>query len=119
MSIDSTVTRRLTTAREVSSENRFVAGVLPWLVAAVAALLYLVTLNHWVSFSSLLPVGRVSGWLWQPSLTEPLYWIVTYPFRWLPASFIPVALNLFSAACAALSLALLSRSVVLLPHDRT
>jgi tetratricopeptide (TPR) repeat protein len=32
---------------------------------------------------------------------------------------IPVALNLFSAVCAALTLALLARSVTLLPHDRT
>src|SRR5205807_1587784 len=40
-------------------------------------------------------------------------------FRWLPAKTVPYALNLFSAVCAALSLALLARSVMLLPHDRT
>ena len=32
---------------------------------------------------------------------------------------IPLALNLFTAVCAALSLALLARSVALLPHDRS
>ena len=31
----------------------------------------------------------------------------------------PVALNLFSAVCAALTLGLLARSVAILPHDRT
>jgi len=119
MSIDSTVARRMTMAHEVSPENKFVATVLPWLAAAVAALVYLLTLNHWVSFSSLLPVAKISGWIWQPSLTDPLYWLVTYPLRWLPSAVIPVALNLFSLICAALTLALLARSVALLPHDRT
>jgi tetratricopeptide (TPR) repeat protein len=109
----------MTIADEATSENRFVGAVLPWVIAGAAALVYLLSLNHWVSFSSLLPVARTSGWIWQPSLTDPLYWLVTYPLRWLPAATIPVLLNLFSAICAALSLALLARSVALLPHDRT
>jgi hypothetical protein len=37
----------------------------------------------------------------------------------LPPAQIPIALNVFSAACAALTLGLLARSVALLPHDRT
>ena len=119
MSIDSTVSRPMRKARETHSENRFVPGVLPWLIAGVALLLYTLSLNHWLSLSSLLPVARLSGWIWQPSLTDPLYWLVTYPLRWLPASLIPLLLNLFSAVCAALTLALLARSVSLLPHDRT
>jgi tetratricopeptide (TPR) repeat protein len=119
MSIDSTVSRPMRKAREAHSENRFVPGVLPWLIAGVALLLYTLSLNHWLSLSSLLPVARLSGWIWQPSLTDPLYWLVTYPLRWLPASLIPILLNLFSAVCAALTLALLARSVSLLPHDRT
>jgi tetratricopeptide (TPR) repeat protein len=119
MSIDSTVARHMTMAREASSEKSFVGAVLPWLVAAAAALIYLLTLNHWLSFSSLLLVAKTSGWIWQPSLTEPLFWVLTYPLRWLPQSAIPVALNLFSMVCACLSLALLTRSVALLPYDRT
>ena len=119
MSIDSTVDRRMTMAREVSPENRFVVSVLPWLVAVAAALVFLLTLNHWVSFASLLPVARTSGWIWQPSLTDPLYWLLTFPLRWLPPAVIPLALNFFAAVCGALSLALLARSVALLPHDRT
>jgi tetratricopeptide (TPR) repeat protein len=77
------------------------------------------TLNRWVSMSSLLQVGKVSGWTWQPELYGPLFWLVTYPFRWLPAQVIPIALNAFAAICAGLVLALLARSVALLPHDRT
>ena len=106
-------------AREAHSEKSFVPAVLPWLIAGVALLFYVLSLNHWLSLSSLLPVARLSGWIWQPSLTDPLYWLVTYPLRWLPAAAIPISLNLFSAICAALTLALLARSVSLLPHDRT
>src|SRR5690242_1441752 len=104
---------------EVASENRFVPRILPWVVAVGGLLVYLVTLNHWVTFDSLLPVARASGWTWQPEIYGPLYWLITYPFSWLPGSMIPVALNLFSAICAVLVLALLARSVALLPHDRT
>ena len=119
MSIDSTITRRMTMADEATPENRFVAAVLPWVIAGAFALVYLLTLNHWIGFASLLPVARASGWIWQPDLTEPLYWLITLPARLLPAPAIPIVLNLFSVLCAASSLALLARSVALLPHDRT
>src|ERR1041384_3338345 len=106
-------------AQEISSEKTLIRGILPWLAAAGAFIVYLVTLNHWVSINSLFHVAKVSGWTWQPELYGPFYWLVTYPFRWLPVKLIPLALNLLSALCAALSLALLARSVALLPHDRT
>src|SRR6266705_2454261 len=92
---------------------------LPWILAAAAFGLYVLTLNPWVSLSNLLQVARTSGWTWQEELSGPLYWLVTYPLRWLPARLVPVAVNLFSTLCAVLVLALLARSVMLLPHDRT
>lgn len=104
---------------EVGPEKRFVSVLLPWLVAAGALAVYLVTLNRWVSLSSLQQVARVAGWTWQPEVYGPVFWVATYPFRWLPPQAIPLALNLFAAVCAVLSLALLARSVALLPHDRT
>ena len=76
-------------------------------------------LNRWVSPLNLDSVARISGWTWQREVLSPILFLVTYPFRWLPATQIPLALNLFSAACAALTLGLLARSVALLPHDRT
>lgn len=119
MSIDSTLTRRMTSARALPPKREFVPTTLPWVVAGAALVLYLLTLNHWVSLGSLDRTARVSGWLWQPEVMEPLYWLVTYPLHWLPVKLIPLALNLFSAVCATLTLALLARSVMLLPHDRT
>jgi tetratricopeptide (TPR) repeat protein len=127
MSIDSTSSRRITLAADASPEKKFVPGLLPWIVAAAALLVYLLTINHWVSFGSLGHVAMVSGWNWHPEpelqnpleWQQPLYWLVTYPFRFLPVKMMSLALNLFSAICAALTLGLLARSVALLPHDRT
>ena len=99
-------------------ERRFVQDGLPWVVGATALAVYLATLNHWVTLSSLTLVSRVNGWDWQPMLSQPLLGLLTFPFRWLPAGWVPLALNGFTAVCASLTLATLARSVALLPHDR-
>lgn len=99
-------------------ERRFVQNSLPWVVGAAALAVYLATLNHWVTLSSLPLVARVNGWDWQPMLSQPLLCLLTFPFRWLPTSWVPLALNVFAAVCASLTLATLARSVALLPHDR-
>ena len=99
--------------------NHFAPRFLPWLLAGVMLLIYGLTLNHWVTLANLVPVAKVSGFVWQPEFYNPLLFLVTYPFRWLPTATIPLALNLFSAVCAAAALGLLARSVALLPHDRT
>ncbi|MBW8863514.1 MAG: hypothetical protein JF609_01045, partial [Verrucomicrobia bacterium] len=97
----------------------FVPLVLPWLLGAVMLVIYGFTLNHWVTLINLDQVSRVSGFVWQPQLLGPLTWLATLPFHLLPAAKIPVALNFFSAVCAALSLVLLARCVAILPMDRT
>jgi tetratricopeptide (TPR) repeat protein len=104
---------------ESSGPLRFAAVVLPWLLALVTFAVYLLTLNPWVAPQSLELVANVSGLNPRVELFGPVTCLVTWPFRWLPPAWIPPALNLLSAACAALSLAWLARSVALLPHDRT
>ncbi|MEO6033691.1 MAG: tetratricopeptide repeat protein [Verrucomicrobiota bacterium] len=96
-----------------------VARFLPWMVAAGTFLIYLLTLNHWVTLRSLRVVAKVVDWDWRPETTAPIHFLVTYPLHWLSGNAQLVALNFFSAICAALTLALLCRSVQLLPHDRT
>ncbi len=98
----------------------------PWFVAAGALLVYLVTLNHWVSLKSLPVMAQVTGWDWQPysvkwrqEFMAPLFVVLTSPIRLLPAGWQPVALNIFTAICASLTLGLLARSVRLFPQDRT
>src|SRR4029453_13118185 len=93
-------------------QTRQRTGMLPWIIGAAALLLYLATLNHWVTLTSLSEVARASGWLWRPNLYTPVYWLVTVPLHWLPLRLIPLALNLFSAVCAAYTLFLLARSVM-------
>ena len=56
---------------------------------------------------------------WRAEPLTPLFLVLTYPVRLLPAAWQPVCLNAFTALCAALTLGLLARSVRLLPHDRT
>src|SRR5262245_60338303 len=90
MSIDSTLSRSMISDAAVTPKSRFVPALLPWLIGAGAIVLYLLTLNHWVGLNSLAHVARVSGLAWQPDLFEPLYWLVTFPFQWLPAKFIPI-----------------------------
>ena len=97
--------------------HTLVTDRLPWFIGGIGLLLYLFTLNHWLSVYSLGTVARVSGWLWRPELDKPLTAALLFPFRFLPEASIPLALNLFTAVCAALTLTLLARSVALLPHD--
>ncbi len=120
MDMNSTSANRTINQSEVGSEkSQFVAVVLPWVVALGALVVYLATLNPWLSFNNLLSVAKTSGWTWQPELIGPVCWLLMWPLRKLPPQAIPVAVNLFSTVCAVLTLALLARSVALLPHDRT
>ena len=104
---------------ESNSSVGFARVVLPWLLAAGMGALYLLTLNHWVSLESLGLIANVSGLNYRPNLLGPVTYLVTWPFRWLPPAWIPPALSLLAAGCAALSLAWLARAVTLLPHDQT
>ncbi len=98
--------------------RRFVQDGLPWVIGAAALAVYLATVSHWVTLSNLALISRANGWDWQPMLSQPLLCLLTLPFHGLPAGWVPLALNAFTAICAALTLATLARSVALLPHDR-
>jgi tetratricopeptide (TPR) repeat protein len=99
--------------------KNFAPRFLPWFLTVASFAIYWFTLNRWVSPANLMAVAKISGWTWQPEVANPILFLVTYPFRWLPPAQISIALNVFSAVCAALTLGLLARSVALLPHDRT
>ncbi|MCU0772292.1 MAG: tetratricopeptide repeat protein [Verrucomicrobia bacterium] len=99
--------------------RRFSTSTLPWILAACAVVVYAFTLNPWISFGSVQQVARLSGWLWEPDLGSPLHFLVTLPLKGLPETWIPAALNLGNALCAAAILGLLARSVAILPHNRT
>jgi tetratricopeptide (TPR) repeat protein len=89
----------------------------PWGIAGGAFLFYAITLNHWISLTSLRTVARVSDWLWHPDPGRPLAWLVFVPFRLLPEAWIPILVNLVTAVAAALVLGQLARSVAILRVD--
>jgi tetratricopeptide (TPR) repeat protein len=104
---------------ENPEQSTFASRRLPWLVAIGAFIVYLVTLNRWVSLSSL----PVAAMLTDPSgsipISGPLTYLLSYPLRWLsPTAQIHVS-NGLSALLGAITLGLLARSVALLPQDRT
>ena len=107
----------MTTDKTGAAGNRFVLKTLPWLIGAGGVLVYFLTLNHWISLASLGTIARISGWLWRPELERPLGLAVFFPFHGLPAAWLPLAVNLFTAGEAGLVLVLLARSVALLRHD--
>jgi len=109
----------MTKAIRSDPRTHFVPRYLPWLLAGLMLVVYWITLNHGISLFNLDPVARISGWTWQPEVVNPVTYLVTWPFRWLPVASIPLALNGFSALLAAAVLGLLARSVALLPQDRT
>jgi len=104
---------------ELKVELGFVQRRLPWLVAAGALVIFVITLNHSATFAGISALAKAAGWDWRSNVVAPLHVILTFPIRWLPVGIQLTALNLIAAACASLALALLARSVALLPHDRT
>ncbi len=98
-------------------EKYFNPRILPWLIGIGGFVLCLLTLNYWISFQSLGTVAQVSGWLWRSEIGRPLALMVFAPFRLLPEAWIPLFLNLATAAGAALVLVQLARSALLLRYD--
>lgn len=109
----------MTTQTEAGAAKSFVRTRLPWIVATLAGVVYFLTLNPWVSPKNLHAFARLSGQTWYGEFFLPAFNLVISPFRWLPETWIPAALNAFSAICAVIVLGLLARCVALLPQDRT
>ena len=91
---------------------------LPLLAALGAFALYAVTLSRGVTVNSLSLTAKVAGWDWVPMAGHPLFWLLTLPLRLLPAAWVPLGLNLFSATTAALTLGLLARTIQLMLWNR-
>ena len=102
-------------ARNTPSASRH----LPWVAVALVVVAYLLTLDRTLSAWNLPVLSTMNGWDWRPPSLFPLQWLVSLPASWLPVGVQPFALSLISAICAGLSLALLARTVTILPQERT
>lgn len=102
-----------------SKSGEFARSKLPWITAGVIFVLYLLTLNRWVSMRSLTEVGKITGWDSNLPTHWPLFFTLTFPIRFFPNGIQPIALNFLSALCGAATVWMITRSVALLPHDRT
>lgn len=104
---------------ERSSLGQTLRPVLPWLAFAAALITYALTLNHWVTLASAPAMSKMMGWDRFPTINSPILYLLTRPFLSLPVSSQPLALNAMAALFGAGSIWLLTRCVLLLPHDRT
>ena len=90
----------------------------PVQVGLAALVAYTLTLSHGVTIYSVGLTSKIAGWDYQPITSQPLFWLFTLPVHILPAGWIPLALNLFSAVCAALTLGFLTASLELAGWDQ-
>ena len=112
---------RMPNENQTDPRKNFVPRCLPWLLAAAACWSSTgLTLNHWVSLLNLRSVAKLSGWIWQPEVFNPAFFLRRpCPFRWLPAAQIPDRAECFFRRVRGADARLLARSVAILPHDRT
>jgi tetratricopeptide (TPR) repeat protein len=106
----------------MQEENRTASPpgcLLPWIIAAVALVIYLITVSRWVTVQSLTVSAQVGGWDDNLPANSPLLYLVSRPLILLPSSILPLAGNLFTVLLASATLWTLSRCIQLLPQDRT
>jgi hypothetical protein len=108
-----------TTENAAAPRPGFNGTALPWLIAAAGMILYLTTLCHQVTTGSVSELMELGRWDWHGISFGPLYYIVTYPARFMPFAWRLPMINGFAAVCGGLTLLLLARSVAILPQDRT
>ena len=109
----------MTNQVEKKSKNPVPFPQLPWITGGMMLLVFLFTLNRSLSPGNAAVAAQVMGWDWHRVYTAPLHFLLTWPIHFLPLTWQLPALNVFAALCGALALALLTRSIQLMPHDRT
>ncbi len=92
----------------------------PWVLGLLFFVLYLSTLNRWVSVETLGVLAPVVGWdFWGLRMTEPILQLITLPFHFLSQGLAILGISVLNAVLASLAIVWLARSVMLLPQDRS
>ena len=92
---------------------------LPWILLGIVGVLYLLTLDRWLSQQNLPILAQINDWDWKPLANRPVHFLLTYPLRFLPLSAQPIVLSGITFLAAMASLAMLIRTVLILPQERT
>lgn len=93
---------------------------LPWILGLIFLVLYLATLDKWVSLQSISVLAPVLGWdFWTPQIQSPLFLILVYPLRFLPPTVGILLFHVVNAILAACALMWLARSVMLWPQSHS
>jgi tetratricopeptide (TPR) repeat protein len=100
------------------SSRLFVTRKLPWILAATAFAVFLLTRNAWIGVNSLRPVYEAAGWGFDNAFAQPLNQLFGLIVSSLTGARFPGQANILTGAMAALVVFLLARCVALLPHDR-
>jgi len=66
---------------ELKVEMGFTQRRLPWLIAAGALLLFVITLNHSATSAGIASLVRAAGWDWRSNVVAPIHVILTFPVR--------------------------------------
>ena len=75
-------------------------GPVPWLLGGAGFLVYLISLNWWVSLLNLGVVARVLDSSAPPLLGEPVTGALVLLFLLLTGSWTPPVINLYAAICS-------------------
>jgi hypothetical protein len=68
----------MTTEAEPTRPGSFVTSLPPWLLACGMLSVYLLTLNHGVSWGNLRQVVELSAWNWRPNVFAPVTFLMSY-----------------------------------------
>lgn len=100
------------------SSRLFVTRKLPWILAGVVTVVFLLTRNAWIGLNNLRAVSEAAGWGFENAFAQPLNQLFGMAVSALAGSKFPGQVNVLTAFMAGAVIHLLARSVALLPHDR-
>jgi len=89
-----------------------------WAALAMFAI-YAGTMGHGMTVNSMAMTAKVAGWQPVPLVGQPLLWLLTLPLYLLPAGWVALGMKVLAAALASAIMALLVRTLQLLPWDRS
>jgi len=103
-------------SRDAASSS---TGRLPWILSFAVLALYWVTASRWMTIQSLATLSQIAGWDGNLPAGSPLLFLLSRPLTLLPSGSLPSVANLLTALLAAGTAWMITRTILILPRDRT